>query len=635
VTEAADRSRILTMVFTDLADSTALKTERGDAAVGPLIARHREHVRRLAAEAGGRIIDWAGDGCFLTFETPSAAVGFALRLQRAHAAERDLPRVRAGIHMGEVSERPDPDGDPAHLRVEGLAVDLAARICSLARPAQVLMSSGVADSARQRLGGDLLGQPILWRTHGSPTLRGFDRPLEIREALLEGVAPFAPAAARDHATPARVRGPARTRRSTLQIAILVVAALGAVVAYLGRVGLPDRAPAHERAGGELDGGDALTVPGFGGRPAIAVLPFDNLSADPEQAYFADGLAEDLITRLSTWRSFPVIARNSSFQYRGGSVDLRRVSAQLIDAASGEHVWAESYDRGVADVFALQDEISSIIAASLVGDLARAEAERARQRGTESLEAWSLYQLGLQHYDRLTPDDFAEAALLFERAVALDPRFATALGHLAFTRLWGTVLGSTNAAGQPPSAALGTARRAVDADPRDPVAHAALGWAHLMAGDVQGGLDSTRRAVELNPSLPDAWIWLGWAQLLAGDREACIAASERAQRLSPQGPWAYAAYDNLAWAYWEMGRYEAGLDAARRLVAARPGYLFGHVLVAINAVAVGRTGEASLALGEARRIRPELSLEVLQHTFGVPRPEIDARRDAALRQVGLE
>jgi len=137
MTDAASTSRILTLVFTDLKDSTALKTQRGDQAVGELIARHRKHVRRLAAESGGRIIDWAGDGCFLTFETPSAAVLFALRLQQAHGEETDLPGVRTGLHMGEVSELPGPAGDIAYPRVEGLAVDLAARICSLARPAQV------------------------------------------------------------------------------------------------------------------------------------------------------------------------------------------------------------------------------------------------------------------------------------------------------------------------------------------------------------------------------------------------------------------------------------------------------------------------------------------------------------------
>ena len=187
------------------------------------------------------------------------------------------------------------------------------------------------------------------------------------------------------------------------------------------------------------------------RPAIAVLPFDNLSSDPEQAFFADGLAEDLITRLSSWRAFPVIARDSSFQYRGADADLKRASeelgaryivqgsvrragdqiratAQLIDTSTGENVWADSYDGEVTDVFALQDEFSSMIAASLVSDLNRAEAERAQQRGTENLEAWSLYQLGLQRADSYTREDFAAARELFTSASERDPRFATPLAQ---------------------------------------------------------------------------------------------------------------------------------------------------------------------------------------------------------------
>jgi adenylate cyclase len=401
-----------------------------------------------------------------------------------------------------------------------------------------------------------------------------------------------------------------------------------------------------------------TSPGFDDRPAIAVLPFDNLSADPEQAFFADGLAEDLITRLSTWRAFPVIARNSSFQYRGGNVDLKRVSqelgvryvvegsvrragdrirvaAQLIDAPTGEHVWAETYDREIEDVFALQDEISATIAASLVDDLARAEGERARQRGTENLEAWSLYQLGRQRFDQQTLEDYAEARLLFERAVALDPRFATALAYLALTNLWEVAVGWSDASEPKVEAALGTARRAVELDPRDPVAHAALGWAYIMRGDLKSGLDSAQRAVDLNPSMPEAWAWFGWTQLLAGDPEACIAASERARRLSPQGPTVAQVEDNSALAYFETGRYEAGLEAGRKLVALRPAYVWGYGYVAMNAAALGRVDEARAAAAEARRVQPEVSLELFQRGIGISRPEIDARRNAALREAGLE
>ena len=159
MTGVAGISRILTLVFTDLADSTALKTARGDQAVEDLVSRHRALVRQLATDAGGRIISWAGDGCFLTFDTPSAAVLFALRLEQAHREASDLPAVRIGIHMGEVTEGPSPSGDGPP-QVDGLAVDLAARISSLARPGQVLMSSAVYDTTRPRLGAKALGQSM-------------------------------------------------------------------------------------------------------------------------------------------------------------------------------------------------------------------------------------------------------------------------------------------------------------------------------------------------------------------------------------------------------------------------------------------------------------------------------------------
>ena len=189
VQELNTRARMLTLVFTDLAGSTALKSSLGDHAVSNLIRRHREHVQRFAGQYGGRIIDWAGDGCFLTFDTSSAAVLFGLRLQQAHASERDLPGVRVGAHIGEVSETTVAGEVP---RIEGLAVDIAARISSLAQPLQVLMSSAVFNSVRQRLRGDEVGAEIVWLAHGAYELKGFDDPLEICEAGIVGVSPLKP-----------------------------------------------------------------------------------------------------------------------------------------------------------------------------------------------------------------------------------------------------------------------------------------------------------------------------------------------------------------------------------------------------------------------------------------------------------
>ncbi len=496
-------SRILTLVFADLANSTALKTQRGDQAVGELIARHRTHIRRLAAEAGGRIIDWAGDGCFLTFETSSAAVLFALRLQEVHHTESDLPGVRIGLHVGEVGEHAGPEEDAAHPRVEGLAVDLAARICSLAQPTQVLISSAVAASARQRIDNRLFRQPIGWRAHGNYRLKGTAEPLQIHAVGLEGMASFAAPAASEKVAPV-----ALPPRRGLAIAVVALVFLGVAVAYFVGSRTPPPSPVVPLVVATRPvPREVVKDSDFGDRPAIAVLPFDNMSTDPEQAFFADGLAEDLITRLSSWRAFPVIARNSSFQFRGGNQDLQhvgtelgarylvegsvrragariRVTAQLIDAASGEHVWAETYDRQVSDLFTLQDEISASIAASVAGDATRAEGERARQRGTENLDAWSLYQLGLQRENFDSRAGHAEARQYFVQAIARDPRFASALARLAMHDLWAVFFGWSDSPEQETAVAFANARRAAELDPREPIAYSALASAYSLKGEAR-------------------------------------------------------------------------------------------------------------------------------------------------------
>ncbi len=195
--DAPATARTLTLVFTDLVNSTALKSTHGDEPAAELIARHRAKVIALASDTNGRIVDWAGDGCFLTFETPSAAVLFTLRLQQAHAQASDLPRIRIGIHTGEVTERNSASG-PA-LRVEGLAVDIAARLQALAQPNQVLMSSFVFDNVRQRLLGQDLGAAIAWRAHGLYELKGIDDAIQVCEAGIEGVSPLSPPMGSDKA----------------------------------------------------------------------------------------------------------------------------------------------------------------------------------------------------------------------------------------------------------------------------------------------------------------------------------------------------------------------------------------------------------------------------------------------------
>jgi TolB-like protein len=214
----------------------------------------------------------------------------------------------------------------------------------------------------------------------------------------------------------------------------------------------ERAPAEETSPADLE---PLTVPGFEGRPAIAVLPFDNLSGDPDQEYFADGIAEDLITRLSAWRSFPVIARNSSFAYKGKAVDVKqvsrelgvryvvegsarrasdrvRISAQLIDATTGDHVWSERYDRALSGIFALQSEMVEEILGAVGLEILAAEGQRLARKPSKSLTSVEAVRKGMYHLNRVTREDNEKARRLFTRAVGLDPGYPGAHALLGFT-----------------------------------------------------------------------------------------------------------------------------------------------------------------------------------------------------------
>jgi len=390
-----------------------------------------------------------------------------------------------------------------------------------------------------------------------------------------------------------------------------------------------------------------------------VLPFDNLSRDPEQEYFADGLAEDLITRLSLWRSFPVIARNSSFAYKGKAVDVKqvavdlnvryvvqgslrkagnrvRISAQLVDATTGQHVWAQTYDRDLTDVFALQDEISEAIAAPLVGDLHRAESARVQRQEPESLQAWELYQRALPLLYHFTRDDIAQARALLERAMEIDPHFAAALARLTEVRLWQVLFGWADDPDGTIQWALEQARHAVALDPADAMARADLAFALITSGDAFGALEAARRAVDLNPSLPFALSFYGYLLTMTGHAPAeSIALAQRAMRLSPRDPAEWQFFDTLGPSYFMAGQYSEGLEASRRLIALSPGYLFGYLWGAINAVGLGLPDDARELARQARAIQPGLSVAYVRTALGAMAPEVDRRICDALGQAGVE
>jgi TolB-like protein len=423
-------------------------------------------------------------------------------------------------------------------------------------------------------------------------------------------------------------------------------------------GSPARALAPDAPGAGRPAAAPASISGFGGQPALAVLPFDNLSRDPEQEYFADGLAEDLIARLSHWRSFPVIARNSSFAYKGRVADVKqvaadlnvryvvlgsvrragnrvRVSAQLVDATTGQQVWAQSYDRDLTDVFALQDEISEAIAAPLVGDLHRAESARVQRQEPESLQAWELYQRALPLLYHFTRDDIAHAHQLLERATRIDPHFAAALASLAAVRLWQVLFSWTDDPEEAVQGALGLTRRAAAIDPADAMVRLALAFALITAGDAFGALEEARRSVELNPSLPFALSFYAYLLTMTGHPPGeSITLAQRAMRLSPRDPAEWQFLDALGPSYFMAARYSEGLEASRRLVALTPSYYWGYLWGAINAVGLGQLDDARELVRQARALLPSLSIAHVRSALGAMAPEVDRRICDALQHAGV-
>ncbi len=315
---------------------------------------------------------------------------------------------------------------------------------------------------------------------------------------------------------------------------------------------PDRENASESRAETL-----LEAPERSQRTAIAVLPFDNISGDSEQEYFADGLTEDLITALSRWRSFAVIARNSSFAYKGESPDIRevaehlgvryvlegsvrtagdrvRISAQLIDGATGDHVWAEKYDRKLDNFFDLQDEITQAIAAKVEPEFAKAEQRRVAQKSPTSLASWECYQRGVAALDQVTMEGMLRAREFFERAIELDPADSRAYSGMAYCLFFSVFTGFSEASEEGSNKIIEFAKRAVALDDADALAHHTLGLSMLyFSGNHDLAIAETSRAVALNPSFSQAHVPLGNALSFSGKPEEGIAHLEEALRLNPE------------------------------------------------------------------------------------------------------
>jgi TolB-like protein len=365
------------------------------------------------------------------------------------------------------------------------------------------------------------------------------------------------------------------------------------------------------------------------RPAIAVLPFVNMSGDPEQEYFSDGISEDIITALSKLRWFFVIARNSSFIYKGRAVHIRqiaeevgvgyvvegsvrkegdrvRITAQLNDVATGGHIWAERYDRDLADVFAVQDEITEAIVAAIEPQIYAAENFHAQRKPPNSMDAWDLVMRALSHYWRVTRQDNLVAQALLEKATAIDPNYGQALGVLAASHTFSAHMGWADM----PTAALPAERAALAAilaDSEDPWAHYALGCVYLYNRRFDDSLAEFELALRLNPNFSLAQGYHGLALSYCGRWEEGIIAARRALRLSPRDPYAAIYCGIAAYAHYVGRDYDEAMRLAREGIRQRSDFVGAHRVLTAAAGMAAQPEVGRAALQELRRAQPNISL----------------------------
>ncbi len=583
--EQSVEQKLVAILAADVAGYSALMGDDERATVATLDA-YRAVFRAHVGTEHGRVVDTAGDSVLAVFPSAIGAVRAAIAIQ-AELASRNEPlpeerrmRFRIGVNLGDVIEKADGS-------VYGDGVNIAARLEGLAEPGGLAISGTTFDQVDGKLdaGYDYLGEK---------EVKNIARPVRVY-----GVGANAPPE-------------------------------------------PSLAPAE--------------------RPSIAVLAFENLSGDAEQEYFADGIAEDLITELSRLRWLQVTARNSSFTYKGQSVDVRqvgrdlsvryivegsvrrggervRITAQLIDTSTGNHLWAERYDRDLSDIFALQDEITQTLVAALQGEVGEFERERAHRKRPENLDAWDIYQRGMWHLWRMNDEDLVEACRLFEQAGDLDANFAQAFAALGYTLYLLVSQPSTAAPLETLDQALQSANKAIALDDKEAMAHFALGRVQTLQGEYAAAIEELRIAVNLNPSSALAHYGLAMAFVLSGQMEQTISESETAIRLSPRDPLLWAIYSYRALARLMSGDYEAAVEEARRATR-RPVAMFLPHAALVSALALlEKREEAKIALEKLLEIAPDFSPDFVLTAFSPVNPEaLRPRLEMwidGLRKAGLD
>jgi TolB-like protein len=581
--------RLAAILAADVAGYSRLMGADEEGTHAALKVYRHEIIDPKIAEHHGRIVRIVGDGLLVEFASVIAAVRWAIEVQRA-MGERNagLPQekrieFRMGINAGDIII----DGTD----IWGDGVNVAARLETLAEPGGICVSSRVQEDVHG-------GLEIAFEDIGEQQLKNIVRPVRVYRVRLKGATKAAPAQ-------------------------------------------------HPH------------------KPSIAILPFNNMSGDPEQEYFADGMVEEITTALSRTRWLFVIARNSSFTYKGRAVDVKqvgremgvryvleggvrksvdrvRITAQLIDASTGAHLWADRFDGSLEDIFELQDQVTASVVGAIAPRLEQAEVERAKHKPTESLDAYDYFLRGIACLHSWTKESNDEALRLFNKAIELDSDFASAYGMASwcYVRRKGSRWIIDRAQETAETARL--ARRAAELGWDDAVALAWGGFAlAYVVHDVEVGAALIDRALQLNPNLAEAWHFSGWVRIYLGEPEVAIEHLAHAMRVSPLDPLTFVAQMAIAFAHFFAGRYDDASSWAEKALATsppglreRPVYHPALLIAAASNSLAGRLEEARNAIARLRQLNPTPHISNLKNQIPLRRPEDLARYTEGLRKAGL-
>ncbi|MDZ7696286.1 MAG: tetratricopeptide repeat protein [Deltaproteobacteria bacterium] len=596
------------------------------------ITRYRDVMATLVKQHRGRVVDSPGDNVLAEFVSVVDAVQCAVAVQKeiqarnADLAEDRRMVFRIGINLGDVIE----EGK----RIYGDGVNIAARLESMADPGGICISRTAFDQIESKL-------PLGYEYLGEKPVKNIPRPVGAYRVLMEPKIAVSKEAKMARAMLTRRR---KIILATALCLFSLMLAVGIWKHYSTSPPLENTAPGEEGR------------PPLSDKPALAVLPFVDMSEDSEQAYFSDGITEDIITALSAIPKLSVVARNSTFAYKGkptniqqvgrelgaryileGSVqregDRVRITAQLIDAGTGHHMWVERYDREFKDIFALQDEIVLKIMRSLQLTLSEGQRHSIKGNAPKSLDAYLKFLKGRSYFQRPSPDNNAKARQLFEEAIALDPTYSGAYRTLARTHLRDVWYGWSRAPRESLARAMTSAEKSLILDSSDAGAHARLSQIYLFKGEHEKAVSEAERALALSPNSVEGYGALGMSLYYDGRYEEAVRLLEKAIGLEPvPATWLL---HNLGNGYLMAGQYADAIAAYGKALDRNPKSLWALVGLAAAYGMTGREKEARGASAALLKAKPLFSLDYLESMLPYKNQADKERFVGALREAGLD